>query len=80
MEIIDYILIDALGSLTITYNTTNIDPMSIVAQLCSMAKVRPLSVILRENNVSIEFSNRDDAVRYTEEYLGSEEGVSEFVV
>ena len=44
-----------------------------------MANVIPLRVIFGHGDVCIEFSDRDDAVRYTEEYLGSSENVSEYV-
>ena len=53
--------------------------LSEIAQICAMAQITPESIIFGDGNVSIEFSNRDDAVRYTEEYLGSSENVSEYV-
>ena len=57
---------------------TNVE-LSEIAQVCSMAQITPVSITFGDTNVSIEFSNRDDAVRYTEEYLGDSDGVSEYV-
>ena len=57
---------------------TNVE-LSEIAQVCNMAQVTPVSITFDDANVSIEFSNRDDAVRYAEEYLGSKENVSEYV-
>ena len=57
---------------------TNVE-LSDISQVCSMAQITPVSITFGDTNVSIEFSNRDDAVRYTEEYLGDSEGVSEYV-
>ena len=68
-----------IEDLTVTYNTSTDDPLSLVAQTCAMAQITPESIVFGDGNVSIEFSNRDDAVRYTEEYLGSSENVSEYV-
>ena len=68
-----------LEDLTVTYNTSTDNPLSLVAQVCDMAQITPVSITFGDSNVSIEFSNRDDAVRYTEEYLGSRENVSEYV-
>ena len=68
-----------LNDLTVTYNNSTNDPLSLVAQVCNLAQITPVSIVFGDGNVSIEFSNRDDAVRYTEEYLGSNENVSEYV-
>ena len=68
-----------LEDLTVTYNTSTDNPLLLVAQVCDMAQITPVSITFGDSNVSIEFSNRDDAVRYTEEYLGSKENVSEYV-
>ena len=68
-----------LNDLTVTYDISDDDPLSLVAQVCNMAQITPVSIAFTDNNVSIEFSNRDDAVRYTEEYLGSGDQVSEYV-
>ena len=57
---------------------TNVE-LSEVAQVCNLAQITPESISFGDGNVSIEFSNRDDAVRYAEEYLGSSENVSEYV-
>ena len=57
---------------------TNVE-LSEIAQVCNMAQIAPVSITFGDTNVSIEFSNRDDAVRYTEEYLGSSDGVLEYV-
>ena len=57
---------------------TNVE-LSEVAQVCNLAQITPESISFGDGNVSIEFSNRDDAVRYAEEYLGSGENVSEYV-
>ena len=62
--------------MTITYNITD---LSLIAQVCDLAQITPVSITFGDSNVSIEFSNRDDAVRYTEEYLGSDENVSDYV-
>lgn len=68
-----------LEDLTVTYDISTVDPLSLVAQVCNLAQITPVSIVFGDSNVSIEFSNRDDAVRYTEEYLGSNENVSEYV-
>ena len=68
-----------LNDLTVTYNISGDDSLSLIAQVCNMAQIRPVSITFGDGNVSIEFSNRDDAVRYTEEYFGSSEGVSEYI-
>ena len=53
--------------------------LSEIAYVSNMAQITPVSITFGDTNVSIEFSNRHDAVRYTEEYLGSNENVSEYV-
>ena len=68
-----------LEDLTVTYNISTDDPLKLVAEVCGLALITPVSITFGDGNVSIEFSNRDDAVRYTEEYLGSRENVSEYV-
>ena len=68
-----------LNDLTVTYDISTVNPLSLVAQVCNLAQITPVSITFGDSNVSIEFSNRDDAVRYTEEYLGSEEGVSDYI-
>ena len=62
--------------MTITYNITD---LSLIAQICDMAQIRPVSVAFGDTNVSIEFTDRDDAVCFTKEYLGDDEGVSDYV-
>ena len=62
--------------MTITYNITD---LLLVAQLCDMAQIRPVSITFGDTNVSIEFTDREAAVCFTKEYLGSDEGVSEYV-
>ena len=44
-----------------------------------MAQIRPVSVAFGDTNVSIEFTDRDAAVCFTKEYLGDEEGISDYV-
>lgn len=68
-----------LNDLTVTYDIDSDDKLSLIAQVCNMAQITPVSITFGDNNVSIEFSNRDDAVRYTEEYLGSSEEVLEYI-
>ena len=68
-----------LEDLTVTYDISTDDPLLLVAQVCNMAQITPVSITFGDTNVSIEFSNRNDAVRYTEEYLGSSDQVSEYV-
>ena len=68
-----------LNDLIVTYDISTNDPLSFVARICTMAQITPVSITFGDSNVSIEFSNRDDAVRYTEEYLGSSDNVSEYV-
>ena len=63
--------------MTITYPITG-DQLTTVAVICKMASVRPLCVVLNDDNVSIEFRSRDNAIRFTEEYVGSED-VSAFI-
>tara|TARA_R100000005_G_C4846268_1_gene115052 strand:+ start:82 stop:276 length:195 start_codon:yes stop_codon:yes gene_type:complete len=63
--------------MTITYPITG-DQLTTVATLCGMASVRPLCVLLNDDNVSVEFRSRDNAIRFTEEYLGSKD-VSAFI-
>ena len=62
--------------MTITYNITD---LLLVAQLCDMAQIRPVSITFGDTNVSIEFTDREAAVCFTKEYLGSDEDVSEYV-
>ena len=64
--------------MTITYPIIG-DQLSTVALLCTMASVRPLCVVLNDVDVSIEFRSRDNAIRFTEEYVGSED-VSAYIV
>ena len=58
--------------MTITYPITG-DQLTTVAILCTMASVRPLCVVLNDDNVSVEFRSRDNAIRFTEEYVGNED-------
>ena len=58
--------------MTISYPITG-DQLTTVAFLCKMSSVRPLCVVLNDDNVSIEFRSRDNAIRFTEEYVGSED-------
>ena len=53
--------------------------LSEIAQVCSMAQITPVSITFGDTNVSIEFTNRDAAVCFTKEYLGDEEGISDYV-
>ena len=62
--------------MTITYNITD---LSLISILCGMAQIRPVSITFGDTNVSIEFTDRDAAICFTKEYLGSNEGVSDFV-
>ena len=62
--------------MTITYNITD---LSLISILCGMAQIRPVSITFGDTNVSIEFTDRDAAICFTKEYLGSDEGVSDFV-
>ena len=62
--------------MTITYNITD---LLLIAQLCDMAQIRPVSITFGDTNVSIEFTDRDAAVSFTKEYLGNDENVSEYV-
>ena len=62
--------------MTITYNITE---LSEIAVICDMAQVRPVSITFGDTNVNIEFTDRDAAVCFTKEYLGDEEGVSDYV-
>ena len=57
--------------MTITYNITD---LSLIAQLCDMAQIRPVSVAFGDTNVSIEFTDRECCLR-DKEYLGDDEGV-----
>ena len=63
--------------MTITFPITG-DQLTTVAIICKMASVRPLCVVLNDENVSVEFRSRDNAIRFTEEYVGSEE-ISEYI-
>ena len=62
--------------MTITYNITD---LSLIAQLCDMAQIRPVSITFGDTNVNIEFTDRDSAVCFTKEYLGSEENISAYI-
>ena len=71
-----------LNDLTVTYDISGDGPLptlSLIAHFCNLAQITPVNITFSDTNVSIEFSNRDDAVRYTEEYFGSSEGVSEYI-
>ena len=72
-------------STTVSYDFVNNDVVSDVAQVCSLAQVTPLSITFNPtmyDNVTIEFDSRDDAIRFTEEYLGSDDpaDIQEYVV
>ena len=62
--------------MTITYNITD---LLLIAQTCDMAQIRPVSITFGDTDVSIEFTDRDAAICFTKEYLGSDEGVSDYV-
>ena len=59
--------------------TFNIIELSEIAFICDMAQVRPVSITFGDTNVNIEFTDRDSAVCFTKEYLGDEEGISDYV-
>ena len=70
---------------TINYDFT-VEPIcSAVAEVLEMAQVKPLSITFREtefDNVTVEFNTTDDAIRFTEVYLDSEDpgDIMEYVV
>ena len=61
--------------MTIIYNITDLLQIAII---CDMAQIRPVSITFGDTNVSIEFTDRDAAVCFTKEYLGDEEGISDY--
>ena len=47
-----------------------------VSQVCDISGVQPLSITFNStmyDNVTIEFDSRDDAIRFTEVYLDSDD-------
>ena len=47
-----------------------------VSQVCDISGVQPLSITFNStmyDNVTIEFGSRDDAIRFTEVYLDSDD-------
>ena len=63
-------------STTVSYDFVNNNVVSDVAHVCSLAQVTPVCIMFRDtsiDNVTIEFDSRDDAIRFTEEYLGSDD-------
>ena len=62
----------------ITYDFLSDNSVTAVAEVCEVAQVRPLSIKFNPtmyDNVTIEFGSRDDAIRFTEAYLDSDDPV-----
>ena len=60
----------------ITYDFLSDNSVTAVAEVCEAAQVRPLSIKFNPtmyDNVTIEFGSRDDAIRFTEVYLDSDD-------
>ena len=56
-----------------------------VSQVCDISGVQPLSITFNStmyDNVTIEFGSRDDAIRFTEVYLDSDDpaDIQEYVL
>ena len=70
---------------TINYDFSANNPCSAVASILEMANVKPLSITFREtefDNVTVEFNTTEDAIKFTEVYLDSDDPVDimEYVV
>jgi len=70
---------------TISYDFVEGNSCVAVAKVLELAQVRPLSITFNSNpidNVTIEFNNSQDAIRFTEVYLDSDDPVDimEYVV
>jgi len=72
-------------SQVVTYDFLSDNSVTAVAEVCETAQVRPLSIKFNPtmyDNVTIEFGSRDDAIRFTEAYLDSDDpaDIQEYVL
>jgi len=72
-------------SQVVTYDFLSDNSVTAVAEVCETAQVRPLSITFNStmyDNVTIEFGSRDDAIRFTEVYLDSDDpaDIQEYVL
>ncbi len=69
----------------IHYDFVEDNPCTAVAQVLELSRVRPLSIKFNPtmyDNVTIEFNTTEDAISFTEIYLGSDDpsDIMEYVV
>ena len=69
----------------VTYDFLSDNSVTAIAEVCEAAQVLPLSIKFNStmyDNVTIEFDSRDDAIRFTEVYLDSDDpaDIQEYVL
>ena len=72
-------------SMKIPFDFHSDNPLAEVSQVLDISGVKPLSIAFSPtiyDNVTVEFDSRDDAIRFTEVYLDSEDpaDILEYVV
>ena len=70
---------------TISYDFLSDNSCTAVAEVLEIAQVKPLSITFSQtefDNVTVEFNNSSDAIRFTEVYLDSDDpsDIMEYVV
>lgn len=69
----------------VTYDFETNNPLKEISEIHDISGVQPLSIVFNPtmyDNVTIEFGSRDDAIRFTEVYLGSDDpaDIQEYVL
>ena len=69
----------------ISYDFLSDNSVTAVAEVCEMANVRPITISFNPtiyDNVTIEFNSTEDAIKFTEVYLDSDDpaDIMEYVV
>ena len=69
----------------ISYDFLSDNSVTAVAEVCETAQVRPISITfgpMMYDNITIEFNSTEDAIRFTEVYLDSDDpaDIMEYVV
>ncbi len=52
-----------LEDLTVTYDISTVDPLSLVAQVCNLAQITPVRLEFNDKQERCELSTNDAAVR-----------------
>ena len=79
-------MLSVLTPTRISFDFHSDNPLAEVGEVLDISGVKPLSITFNPttlyDNVTIEFANRDDAMRFSEVYVGSEDpsDIQEYVV